>query len=178
MQLSLIALFPVLLASISTALPSGTAPRTSISKQQLADAQNKWRADTSAVSQFLSAVPSLSGRGGAQLAAAARVALDAENDELAHKAVLDAAFLGSDARVAAADDVLVAQGTFQAVVDALALFARDGASMAPSEVAVLLRRANAVRCARVLPAIDAYFRVAGEALHNGGFLLATRPDNC
>ncbi|KAI1111842.1 hypothetical protein F5Y14DRAFT_301738 [Nemania sp. NC0429] len=175
MQYSLATLLPLMLTSLSPlaqALPFDVAPRASI--QELADAQNSWRQDTSVVSQFLSAVPTLQGQ---RLQAAAQVALDAENDELLHKKVLDGAF-SDDPRIAGADDVLVGQGTFQSVVDALARFSRDGAAMSPDEVLALLRRTNSVRCGRVLPAIDTYFRVTGEALRNGGFLLATRPTNC
>ncbi|KAI1198015.1 hypothetical protein F5X97DRAFT_333563 [Nemania serpens] len=168
-------MLPIVLACLSTltqALPSGVAPRASI--QQLADAQNKWRQDTSVVSQFLGAVPNLQG---SRLESAAKVALDAENDELLHKKVLDRAF-GADPRIVGASDVLVNQGTFQSVVDALARFSADGASMSPSEISALLQQTNRVRCGQVLPAIDTYFRVTGETLQNGGLLLATRPVNC
>ncbi|KAI3331753.1 hypothetical protein HD806DRAFT_168661 [Xylariaceae sp. AK1471] len=160
--------------SLTQALPTGVLSKTPVSNQDLADAQNQWRADTSKVSQFLSAVPTLKGT---ELTAAAQVALDAENDELLHKKVLDYEF-GSDPRIADATNVLVNQGTFQSVVDALANFAKNGATMSPSQISTLLQQTNSVRCSKVLPAIDTYFRVTGEKLQNGGFLLATRPTNC
>ncbi|KAI1182980.1 hypothetical protein F5B17DRAFT_435060 [Nemania serpens] len=175
MQYSLVKILPIVLTCLSPltqALPSGIAPRASI--QDLADAQNKWRQDTSMVSQFLSAVPNLQG---SRLTAAAQVAVAAENDELLHKKVLDQAF-GGDPRVVGANNVLVNQGTFQSVVDALANFASDGAEMSPSEIAALLLQTNSVRCGRVLPAINTYFRVTGETLQTGAFALATRPNNC
>ncbi|KAH8167822.1 hypothetical protein CIB48_g461 [Xylaria polymorpha] len=177
MQFSVNAMLPIVLAtfvSIAHSLPAGIDSRASPSIQQLADAQNQWRADTSKVSQFLSAVPTLHG---SQLEAAGQVALDAENDELLHKKVLDQAF-SSDPRIVAANDVLVNQGTFQSVVDALGKFATSGATMSPSEISTLLKNTNSVRCGQVLPAIDTYFHVTGEKLDNGGFLLATRPNNC
>ncbi|KAI0419292.1 hypothetical protein F5X98DRAFT_335725 [Xylaria grammica] len=176
MQYSLSTMLPIVLASLfslTQALPASLAPRDQVT-QQLADAQNEWRADTSKVSQFLSAVPTLQG---SKLEAAAQVALDAENDELLHKKVLDQNF-SADQRIVQANDVLVTQGTFQSVVDALANFAQNGASMSPTEISTLLQQTNAVRCGQVLPAIDTYFRVTGEKLNNGGVLLATRPTNC
>ncbi|KAI0451616.1 hypothetical protein F5B21DRAFT_516633 [Xylaria acuta] len=170
-------MLPIVLAtlfSFAQGLPASINTRASASIQQLADAQNQWRADTSMVSQFLSAVPTLHG---SQLEAAAQVALNAENDELLHKKVLDQSF-SSDKRIVAANDVLVNQGTFQSVVDALGKFATSGAKMAPSEISTLLQKTNSVRCGQVLPAIDTYFHVTGEKLNNGGFLIATRPTNC
>ncbi|KAI0435713.1 hypothetical protein F4803DRAFT_544584 [Xylaria telfairii] len=177
MQFSLNTMLPIVLTtfiSMAHCLPACINSRTSPSIQQLADAQNQWRADTSKVSQFLSAVPTLNGD---QLETEGQIALDAENDELLHKKVLDQAF-SSDPRIVAANDVLVNQGTFQSVVDALEKFATSGATMKPSEISTLLQNTNRVRCGQVLPAIDTYFHVTGEKLNNGGFLLATRPNNC
>ncbi|KAJ2971129.1 hypothetical protein NUW58_g9503 [Xylaria curta] len=177
MQYSLSNMLPIVLVSffsLTQALPSGLSPRATASNEQLADAQNQWRADTGKVSQFLSAVPTLKG---SQIEAAAKVALDAENDELLHKQVLDQAF-SSDADIVAANDVLVNQGTFQSVVDALKTFTQSGASMSPSQISTLLQKTNNVRCSQVLPAIDTYFRVTGKKLNNGLSLLATRPTNC
>ncbi|KAI0905775.1 hypothetical protein F4824DRAFT_138035 [Ustulina deusta] len=169
-------MLPIVLASLfslTLALPTGIASRDS-GNQQLADAQNDWRADTSVVSQFLSAVPTLKG---SDLAAAAKVALDAENDELLHKKVLDQTF-SADPRIVGANNVLVTQGTFQVVVDALQDFADNGASMSSAQISALLTNANSVRCSKVLPAIDTYFRVTADRLQNGGILVATRPNNC
>ncbi|KAI0100554.1 hypothetical protein GGR51DRAFT_532405 [Nemania sp. FL0031] len=175
MQYSLTTIVSIVLACASPlaqALPTNLESRASI--QQLADAQNQWRADTSVVSQFLSAVPSLSG---SKLTSAAQVAFNAENDELLHKKVLDGEF-GSDPRIVGANNVLVNQGTFQSVVDALGNFAKNGATMSASEKSALLSQTNNIRCGQVLPAIDTYFHVTGEKLQNGGFLVATRPNNC
>ncbi|KAI1276082.1 hypothetical protein F5Y07DRAFT_368018 [Xylaria sp. FL0933] len=175
MQYSLSAMLPIVLISffsVTQALPSGIASRQSI--QQLADAENSWRADTSMVSQFLSAVPTLRG---AALVSAGRVALNAETDELLHKKVLDQAF-SSDPRIVQANNILVNQGTFQSVVDALQDFADNGATMSEAQITTLLTKTNGVRCGQVLPAIDTYFRVTGEKLNNGGLLVATRPNNC
>ncbi|KAI0182857.1 hypothetical protein EV127DRAFT_448624 [Xylaria flabelliformis] len=177
MQFSVKTTLPMVLAtffSLTQGLPTAIDSRASASTQQLADAQNQWRADTSKVSQFLSAVPTLHG---SQLEAAAQVALAAENDELLHKKVLDDTF-SSDKRIVDANDVLVNQGTFQSVVDALGKFATSGATMSSSDISTLLQNTNAVRCGQVLPAIDTYFHVTGEKLNNGGFLIATRPTNC
>ncbi|KAI0521256.1 hypothetical protein F5B22DRAFT_596317 [Xylaria bambusicola] len=170
MQFSLTLILTSIL-SLTQALPSGIAVR---GNQQIADAQNSWRADTSMVSQFLSSVPTLRG---AELQSAAQVALNAEIDELTHKKVLDGVF-SSDPRIVQANNILVNQGTFQSVVDALQSFTDDGASMSEAEITTLLRNTNTVRCGQVLPAIDTYFRVAGERLNNGVLLLATRPNNC
>ncbi|KAK5635320.1 hypothetical protein RRF57_011032 [Xylaria bambusicola] len=170
MQFSL-ALVLISILSLTQALPSGIAAR---GNQQIADAQNSWRADTSMVSQFLSAVPTLRG---AKLESAAKAALNAEVDELTHKKALDGVF-SSDPRIVQANNILVNQGTFQSVVDALQTFTDNGASMSDAEITALLRNTNTVRCGQVLPAIDTYFRVAGEKLNNGGLLLATRPNNC
>ncbi|KAI1423357.1 hypothetical protein F5Y12DRAFT_786095 [Xylaria sp. FL1777] len=170
-------MLPVVLAilfSLTHALPSCIGSRNSPSIQQLADAENTWRADTSTVSQFLSAVPTLNGT---SLAAAAQVALNAENDELLHKKVLDEAF-SSDPRIVEANDVLVKQGTFQSVVDALRDFADNGAVMTSCQISTLLKNTNTVRCSKVLPAIDTYFCVTSEKLNNGVSFTAARPNNC
>ncbi|KAI1367908.1 hypothetical protein F5Y08DRAFT_297290 [Xylaria arbuscula] len=171
MQFS-VALILTSVLSLTQALPSGIAARAR--NQQIADAQNSWRADTSTVSQFLSAVPTLRGT---KLTSAAQVAFNAEVDELTHKKVLDGAF-SSDPRIVSANDILVNQGTFQSVVDALRDFADNGDKKSEAEINTLLQNTNSVRCGKVLPAIDTYFRVAGEKLNNGGFLVATRPNNC
>lgn len=209
MKLSLTSsIIPPLLLTASLLSPIQTLPNRpnppfpfffhALQNHNLLKAQNKWRADTSTVSHFLSSAPSLlqkqqQKQSGADLAAAAKIALDAENDELSHKEVIDE-ILGSggngngeggntnaDERIAAADDVLVGQGTFQTVVDALERFAKDGdGTMTPDEAAALLQDTNAVRCGKVLPAIDTYFRVVGErlGLKGGDVLVATRPTNC
>ncbi|KAI1774684.1 hypothetical protein F4818DRAFT_418585 [Hypoxylon cercidicola] len=159
------------LASLTQAAPA-LAVRASIS--DISGAQNAWAADTSKVSQFLSAAPKLRG---ASLAGAAQAALDAELDELTRKKVLDGQF-GGDPSVKAADATLTRPDTFQFVVDGLRTLATDGASMSAADVAALVARVNDTRCKNVLPAIDAYFRAASKKLNNGLAALANRPDNC
>ncbi|KAI1130786.1 hypothetical protein F5Y10DRAFT_262729 [Nemania abortiva] len=175
MQYSIATIVSIVLACASPlaqALPANLESRAT--NQQLADAQNQWRADTARVSQFLSAVPTLSG---SALQSAASAALGSENDELLHKKVIDGAF-GSNPDIVGANNVLVNEGTFQAVVNALAELANNGANMSPSQISTLLQQTNNVRCGKVLPAIDTYFHVVGEVLQNGGFEVATRPNNC
>ncbi|KAJ8113632.1 hypothetical protein ONZ43_g5113 [Nemania bipapillata] len=177
MQFSLTTVLPAVLAAfipLTQALPANLLSRATI--QQIADAQNQWRSDTSDVSQFLSAVPSFLGAG-SKLSSAAQPALASEKDELLHKKVLDDAF-GSDPRIINANEVLVNQGTFQFVVDSLQNYAENGSTMSDDDVTTLLQQVNSVRCGKVLPAIDMYFVVAGEKLNNGGTLVATRPNNC
>ncbi|MAD84639.1 MAG: hypothetical protein CL912_16900 [Deltaproteobacteria bacterium] len=162
----------LLSSTLTTSFPLLT-PRQSI--QDIADAQNAWRADTSMVSQFLSVAPSLTGTA---LTSAASTALDAENNELLHKMVLDATFLATDTSVQDANDILVTQHKFQDVVDGLTNLKENGEGMTPADVKVEVGKINAGRCGSVLPAIDSYFRAAAGVLDNGGTLLATRPNNC
>ncbi|KAI4862789.1 hypothetical protein F4820DRAFT_398592 [Hypoxylon rubiginosum] len=159
------------LASLTHAAPTLGA-RASIS--DIAGAQNAWASDTSHVSQFLSAAPTLSG---ASLTSQAQAALDAELDELTRKAVLDKQF-AADPSVQAAGATLARPDTFQFVVDGLRQFATQGASMSATEVNALVSRINNTRCKNVLPAIDAYFRAASSLLDNGLTALANRPNNC
>ncbi|KAI0204915.1 hypothetical protein F4808DRAFT_456657 [Astrocystis sublimbata] len=174
MQFSITAILPIVATFFALAQGAPAVIDARATNKQLADAQNGWAADTSKVSQFLSAVPTLHG---AQLQAAAKVALAAEKNELVHKKVLDGAF-GSDKRIVGANNVLVNKGTFQSVVDALAVFSTRGAKMSQADINALLRKTNTVRCGQVLPAIDTYFRVTGEKLKSGLFSLANRPNNC
>ncbi|KAI1759557.1 hypothetical protein GGR53DRAFT_135180 [Hypoxylon sp. FL1150] len=160
------------LASLTHAAPAAFAPRASIS--DIGDAQNGWAADTSRVSQFLSAAPNLSGTA---LTSQAQAALDSELDELTRKAVLDGQF-GNDASIQEAGATLSRPDTFQFVVDGLRQLATQGAGMSAAEVNALVSQINATRCKNVLPAIDAYFRVASGFLNNGLTALANRPDNC
>ncbi|KAI1142843.1 hypothetical protein F5Y05DRAFT_133747 [Hypoxylon sp. FL0543] len=159
------------LAALTRAAPALNA-RTSIS--DISTAQNEWAADTSKVSQFLSAAPGLRG---SALTTQAQAALDAELDELTRKAVLDAQF-SKDPSVQAASATLGRPDTFQTVVDGLRRFADDGASMSAADVGALVGQINDTRCKNVLPAIDAYFRAASGFLKNGLTALANRPDNC
>ncbi|KAI1076717.1 hypothetical protein F5B20DRAFT_307382 [Whalleya microplaca] len=145
---------------------------------KIGNAANKWSADTSKVSQFLSAASSLSGH---HLVEHATVALSAEKDELIHKGVLDQQFLAPSSpnrAVIVANNILVDQGTFQFVVDGLTILSNHGASLSRKQVNSIISQINEVRCGRVLPAIDTYFRASSELLHNDLTLVATRPNNC
>ncbi|KAH9892962.1 hypothetical protein F4778DRAFT_784421 [Xylariomycetidae sp. FL2044] len=155
------------LASASPVLPRW-------GKTEIAEAANKWAADTSVVSQFLSRAPQLTGDA---LAQAAAVALAAENDEPARKARLDAAFDGN-AEVESAGAILEDPGNFPFVVQGLTTFSSQGAGMSAADVQDLVERINETRCQNVLPAIDTYFRASAAVTRNGLTLVANRPNNC
>jgi hypothetical protein len=149
-----------------------------VSVSDLSDALNQWSADTSLVSEFLSAATSLSSQ---DLASQAAIALNNENDELSHKAVFDAMFVNvaiPDSNVVAANTVLVTQQTFQFVVDGLTDLMTNGATYTPDQVAFSINEINTDRCNLVLPAIDAYFQAANAVIQDGATVLATRPNNC
>ena len=117
-------------------------------------AQGNWEADTSIVSSFLSSTDSLSGTA---LANAAQTALNAENNELTQKAVLDSQFVfvnNPNPTVQKANAVLVDQGTFQFVVNGLQNLATNGATMSAAQVSAAVASINIDRCNKVLPAID------------------------
>ncbi|XXH05583.1 hypothetical protein Hte_012015 [Hypoxylon texense] len=165
------------LASLTPLTGAAPAP-TPLSIEELGGARNAWASDTSKVSQFLSAAPSLTG---AALASQAAAAFAAESDEKAQKAVLDKQFARSDGddEVRAAKAVLERPDTFQAVLDGLeALASAAGAGYSAAQVADAVGRINETRCRNVLPAIDAYFRAVGRVLDNGVTAVANRPDNC
>ncbi|OAP56181.1 hypothetical protein AYL99_09360 [Fonsecaea erecta] len=146
--------------------------------EDISTAQNNWAADTGVVSTFLSNAVTFSG---ADLVAQAQNALDHENDELKHKAALDAVFLNvanPNSLVVQANNVLVNQGTFESVVSNLQNFVTFGADFDAEEIAGLVGDINNVRCAQVLPAIDQYFQAVGDVLQNGIDVLAVRPTNC
>ncbi|OAA46824.1 hypothetical protein NOR_02460 [Metarhizium rileyi] len=150
------------------------------SNQAIAAAATSWRLDTGTVSNFLSNAESMTPQ---QLQQQGTIALDAEKDELIHKAVLDRMFLNGtranqDAGVADANDVLVNQSTFQFIVDGLTLISNRGANMQPDEVSTLVRAMNQDRCPLVLPAIDKYLAAAAGASNDGVLLQAVRPTNC
>lgn len=142
------------------------------------NAQGNWEANTSLVSSFLSTAESLTGT---TLANAAQAALNAENDELNQKAVLDSQFVfvnDPNPTVQVANAVLVDQGAFAFVVQGLQGLADDGATMTPDQVSAKVQSINQDRCNRVLPAIDQYFIAAASFLNNGEQLSAVRPTNC
>jgi predicted Zn-dependent protease len=85
-----------------------------VTDTQLLNAVNGWMNDTGKVTNFLNTATSLTGN---DYTTAATIALNAEKDELNHKAVLDAGL--DPAAIQKANDTLATQGTFQAVVDAL-----------------------------------------------------------
>ena len=165
------------LSTLSPAAPLTSRQSNPPSPQDIADAANEWAADTSKVSQFLSAASSLSG---SDLATQAATALSNELDELTHKAILDEQFNTADnPGVEQANNVLAGpQQTFQIVVDGLTNLANNGASMTPDQVAAEVQAINEDRCTFVLPAIDAYFLAVSDFLQNGLTLVANRPDNC
>jgi hypothetical protein len=146
--------------------------------QNIADAQNQWASDTSKVSQFLSVAESLNSR---DLVSQAAIALANEKDELSHKAVLDNQFIfvsNPDTNVQHANNELVDQGTFLAVVNGLQALVDNGAHMLPSDVSAAIKSINMGRCSLVLPSIDTYFQASGNLLNNGVTLFANRPNNC
>ncbi|KAE9376478.1 hypothetical protein N431DRAFT_529531 [Stipitochalara longipes BDJ] len=141
-------------------------------------AQRDWVADTSVVSNFLSTTKSLSGT---NLANAAQTALNAQNNELTQKAVLDDEFISvtnPNPTVQTANAVLINQGTFQFVVSGLQTLATNGTKMAAAQVSTLVESINVDICNKVLPAVDQYFIAAGKFLNNGLVLSPFRPTNC
>ena len=122
----------------------------------LANAVYAWQADTATVSEFLNIAALYTDD--ATFIEAATIALNAENDELTHKAVIDAVF-GGYPDIITANNVLVNEGTFGAVVSGLQDMVNNGMA-AIGDVAII----NANRCPNVLPAIDMYFGVVENAL--------------
>ncbi|OAA44103.1 hypothetical protein BBO_04459 [Beauveria brongniartii RCEF 3172] len=151
------------------------------SDQAMADAAEQWRADTGVVSNFLSNAESMTPQ---ERQDQGQVAADAEKDELVQKAVLDRMFLngtaaGRDPAVAAADDMLANQGTFQFVLDALILFSKRGSNLTDDEVSSMVTAVNQDRCTNVLPSIDTYLGAAQAVTRQGsGKMTAVRPTNC
>lgn len=99
-----------------------------VTDTQLLNAVNGWMNDTGKVTNFLNTATSLTGN---DYTIAATIALNAEKDELNHKAVLDAGL--DPATIQAANDTLATQGNFQAVVDALQA-SKNPLSCTPSQV--------------------------------------------
>ena len=149
-----------------------------VTSSALDTAQGNWEADTAIVSSFLSSADSFSGT---TLANAAQTALNAENNELTQKVVLDNQFVfvnNPNPTVQKANAVLVDQGTFQFVVNGLQNLATNGATMSAAQVSAAVASINTDRCNKVLPAIDQYFTAASSFLKNGQLLKAVRPTNC
>ncbi|OCL07947.1 hypothetical protein AOQ84DRAFT_266223, partial [Glonium stellatum] len=103
----------------------------------VAEAANLWAQDVSAVSLFLTTASTLSGVDFTNQAASA---LESENDELVHKQILDNVLSGNPF-VQAANNTLVEQGTFQAVVSLLQDMVSNGASRVGDVEAI-----NNIRC--------------------------------
>ena len=158
--------------------PAAPAPSTRPpSPSAIANARNQWLADTVIVSRFLSIAETLTP---SQMTSEATKALNAENDELTHKAVLDRQFLSAapDQSVRQANNVLDTQGTFQFVVDGLQRLSTSGAKMTPEQISTNIRAMNEDRCVQVLPAIDMYFAAVGTLLQEDNLTQAKRPTNC
>ncbi|KAJ9618688.1 hypothetical protein H2203_008892 [Taxawa tesnikishii (nom. ined.)] len=150
-----------MLAALTTAIPLRQTKRDDLpTADAIAIAVSKWQADTAAVSQFLNIAPTFRTAFGDNEPAfklEAQVALNSELDELLHKGVLDTFFVldGTPSDITSANTTLVDDGTFQQVVDKLQDMATNGfAALDAGDVDAI----NANRCARVLPAIDAYFQ--------------------
>jgi hypothetical protein len=119
-------LLAAILPALGLAAPAGQSIKASGSSTSAAagatgtpakggsGAVNGWMNDTGKVTNFLNTATSLTG---SDYTTAATIALNAEKDELNHKAVLDAGL--DPAAIQSANDTLATQGTFQAVVDAL-----------------------------------------------------------
>ncbi|KAJ6445353.1 Dolichol-phosphate mannosyltransferase [Purpureocillium lavendulum] len=140
--------------------PVGTGPGAVVGGStcqtaQAVDACRRWVADTRIVSSFLDSNGRLQGP---TLAREGQRALQAELDELNHKATLDQACRGQ----VTGPSQRLTSGSFDQVVNALRTFSQNGAAMSPGQVQSLLQTTNRNRCANVLPNIDAYCRAAGS----------------
>jgi hypothetical protein len=147
-----------------------------------------WRNDTGTVSEFLNNAGGRTFANNAAYHTAAVNAYNAELDELTHKKVLDNE-LPASSQLKQANKTLVADGTFQSVVDRLNILQSTHYSQA-NAIATAVKQINfghgriAGRCAAVLPAIDTYFSQAaqevekldGDSSLNG--LQAIRPTAC
>jgi hypothetical protein len=163
-----------LIPALAFAAPSSAPAKRQSSPPTIDDiiaAQVLWQQDTQVVSNFLNYAAFLSTP---DLLNYAQIALNAENDELTHKAVLDSLFVTGgqpDAAVIGANNVLVNQGTFQSVVN----FLQD---MVNTGNVADVQAINSNRCANVLPAIDAYFLAVAQELNTPFVLTAARPLVC
>ena len=147
--------------------PTGASgPALIVVSESSADAAANWAKDTAVVSNFLNLAPTLKGTA---FVAQAKIALNAELNELSHKANLDAdpAVLANPF-IAAANNSLVTLGHFQDVVDLLRIMSEVGDSSGKADADEI----NLNRCQNVLPSIDAYLKAGGTDFR------ATRPFNC
>jgi hypothetical protein len=144
-----------LLSSLSAATP--IKRQAVVTADLLASNIAAWQADTAAVSHFLDIASTFTDD--TLFRGAAVAALNAENDELAHKGLIDRVFLGTTPAIQNANNILVNQGTFAQVVTDLTNLANLGLAAVGTVPAI-----NANRCFNVLPAIDAYFATVENAL--------------
>ena len=147
--------------------PTGASgPAEIVVVQSSPDAAADWAKDTAVVSNFLNLAPTLKG---SAFIAQAKIALNAELNELSHKANLDAdPNVTSNPAIPAANNTLVTLGKFQDVVDLLRVMSEVGDSSGARDADEI----NLNRCANVLPSIDAYLKAAGTDFKS------TRPFNC
>ncbi|CAF9932138.1 MAG: hypothetical protein GOMPHAMPRED_006502 [Gomphillus americanus] len=147
--------------------PTGASgPALIVVKESSPDAAANWAKDTAVVSNFLNLAPTLKGTA---FVAQAKIALNAELNELSHKANLDAdPAVTSNPTIAAANNSLVTLGHFQDVVDLLRIMSEVGDSSGVRDSDDI----NLNRCANVLPSIDAYLKAAGTDFRSA------RPFNC
>ena len=163
-------------------------------QQQLLNAVRSWQDDTDEVSSFLDLSVGFD-QSSDNFASLAIDALGQEKDELKHKATIEqlvgigstSCSIGNDQclSVTAANDTLVADGTFQSVVNLLQDMSNNGLS-AIGAVDKINNGHDGIggRCGSVLPAIDEYFLSASEFLQqnfNDNSLVgqqAIRPKAC
>jgi hypothetical protein len=141
-----------LLSMLALSAAANPVLQKRVSNQDLINAATAWQSDTQFVSAFLELAVA-DGKGASVVTKNAQSALDHEKDELNHKKVIDQFFGTGNSQINTANNVLVNQGTFQAVVNGLADFAAHGgnANTNPTTLA-------SNRCKQVLPAIDMYFQ--------------------
>ncbi|KAF2270258.1 hypothetical protein CC78DRAFT_611910 [Lojkania enalia] len=143
---------------------AGVSAQGTPSAADLATAVSNWQADTSMVSNFLDTGGSIMNN--VAFKQAATVALNAEIDELNHKAIIDSA-LANDPNVQAANSTLEGGGAFQDVVDRLQIMSQQGRAAVEN-----IDLINQNRCVNVLPNIDAYMAATGSTSQ------AIRPQVC
>jgi hypothetical protein len=165
-----------LLPALGAAGPITKRQATGPTADQLALAVDRWQADTVAVSSFLDLAPTFTDE--LAFINAAQSALNSENNELVHKAIIDMTFFNV---IGAANNTLVTRGTFDIVVAGLQTLVNNGLAALNTIPSI-----NQNRCGNVLPAIDMYFFAVENALTTfpGGLTIpvpfggAVRPSAC
>lgn len=162
-----VTLFPIL----ALAAPSTAVPKRQV-QEDITTAMLNWLQDTGFVSSYLDQAASLAP---SDVLADGALALAAENDERNHKAVLDNFFVFEtdtpNQNVINANTTLITDGNFESVVMLLEDISVTG-NLAD------IMAINFVRCANVLPAIDAYFIAVAQATGSSFFSPAIRPLAC